>query len=303
VHTYRFIDLGIASEIRLPGLLDAPRAAAPEILVQVGEVPAELPGPTSAGPSWQIAGDTVLLTVPGVGRFLLTRGREVTAEPAPGLTADDLSALIAETVLAILMQQRGEFALSASAVAVNGRAVLFCGPSGAGKSTIAALLGKAGYPVLADDLCAIDASGEAPLLRPDGCAPRLWEEAARALRVAVGAAVRPGLRKHLVGTAADAPARRLTVAAVYRLADSARPCAVQPLRGGAAVQALTESVLRPQLTAPLGLGATAFEAAVRTSRAASVAILSRRRDLVAAAGALDTLRGHWRALGLSERDQ
>lgn len=46
--------------------------------------------------------------------------------------------------------------LHAGAVVVDGRAVALCGRSGSGKTTLTAALGAAGYPMLADEVCALD---------------------------------------------------------------------------------------------------------------------------------------------------
>jgi hypothetical protein len=52
VQFYRVSGLSVASEIDLRGLI----AAAPQVTIRRGEVPRELPEPTAASPTWQIAG-------------------------------------------------------------------------------------------------------------------------------------------------------------------------------------------------------------------------------------------------------
>jgi energy-coupling factor transporter ATP-binding protein EcfA2 len=46
--------------------------------------------------------------------------------------------------------------LHAGAVVVDGCAIALCGRSGSGKTTLTAALGAAGYPMLADEVCALD---------------------------------------------------------------------------------------------------------------------------------------------------
>ena len=95
--------------------------------------------------------------------------------------------------------------LHASAVHVNGKAVLFCGPSGAGKSTLAAALAQRGYPLVTDDLCAITlAPGAPPMVHPDGRQLKLWAQAIERLDLAErrGAPVRNRLEKFYVEPAA-----------------------------------------------------------------------------------------------------
>src|SRR6185437_15564144 len=60
------------------------------------------------------------------------------------------------SLFAVLCHQRGLLPLHASAVATGEGAIAFLGSSGAGKSSLAAFLARAGYRVLADDICVID---------------------------------------------------------------------------------------------------------------------------------------------------
>ena len=130
MHSYRVAGLAVASEIELPGAIPARHVSAPAVTVRVAPVPTGLEDATKRGVTWQIAGDRFLFQVAGVARFLLSGGREILFEPASGVAASDISIFLIGTVLDLL-HQRGEIVLHASAVQVNGKAVLFCGASGA----------------------------------------------------------------------------------------------------------------------------------------------------------------------------
>ncbi|HWA54220.1 MAG TPA: hypothetical protein VG816_08620, partial [Solirubrobacterales bacterium] len=61
---------------------------------------------------------------------------------------------------------RGDLVLHASAVEVDGRAVIFCGPTQRGKSTLARALGEGGYRLLGEDGVAIELGGDGPTAFP-----------------------------------------------------------------------------------------------------------------------------------------
>lgn len=63
------------------------------------------------------------------------------------------------TLAGLVLAWRGSLAFHASAVVVDGRAVLIAGRGGAGKSTLAAGLAVLGGTFIADDLVAVDRSG------------------------------------------------------------------------------------------------------------------------------------------------
>ncbi len=96
-----------------------------------------------------------LIDIEGFGRYSLSTDgsiislRELTAPPAPDL----LEECTLGAPLLVGLALRGCWFLHASAVVVDGRAIVFAGPSGAGKSTLAARLDReAGCRRIADDL-------------------------------------------------------------------------------------------------------------------------------------------------------
>ena len=116
--------LVVASEIDLPWRpTDA--AAAPDVTIRQGETPTDLSGAVEIGPTWRIAGDQFLLHIPGIARFLLTGGREITFEIEDGAAPEDVAVFIMGTVFGILLHQRQQIVLHASAVRVGDKAVCF----------------------------------------------------------------------------------------------------------------------------------------------------------------------------------
>jgi hypothetical protein len=99
--------------------------------------------------------------------------------PAPATVADVVSYLTGP-VLGIVLRIRGVVALHASAIEVNGRAVLLGGAACSGKSTSAAALAGRGFKVITEDIAALSIAGETRVLA--GCAEvSLRPDAAAAL--------------------------------------------------------------------------------------------------------------------------
>jgi len=71
--------------------------------------------------------------------------------PRGRVTGATLRHLLLDQALPLALASRGALVVHASAVSVEGRAVLFAGRAGAGKSTLAALLAREGATILADD--------------------------------------------------------------------------------------------------------------------------------------------------------
>jgi hypothetical protein len=96
------------------------------------------------------------------GEFALSSDlSRVEVRAHPGGDAALLPVLASATMSAFLLSLRGATTLHASAVAVDGRALVFVGESGQGKSTLAALMCGAGAGLITDDLLVVS-GGPAP---------------------------------------------------------------------------------------------------------------------------------------------
>ena len=90
------------------------------------------------------------------GLFLMEQGKRIVVSPQPGADEKKVRLFILGTCMAVIMMQRGILPLHGSAVVIDGWAYAFVGHSGAGKSTLSAALASRGYPLLTDDVVALD---------------------------------------------------------------------------------------------------------------------------------------------------
>jgi hypothetical protein len=304
VQFYRISGLSVASEIELPGLIAGAAERAPQVTIKRGPVPESLPAPAASGPTWQITGTQFLLRIPDIARFLLNDGSEIVVAPESAEGAADIPIFILGTVFGILLHQREQIVLHASAVRVNGRAVLFCGSSGAGKSTLAAALAQRGCPLVTDDLCTLTADGSTPpLVHPDGRQLKLWAQAIDRLDLAQqrGERVRQSLEKFYVepGEFFTEP---LALGAVYALRE-ARPPHKPGIERPNVVDAallLRRNAYRPLLVRRMDQKANYFHAATVIANAAGIFHLTRALDFAKIPEVIAGLEAHWRELRLME---
>ena len=93
-----------------------------------------------------------ILRVDGVATFAVEDGTCVRFEPAAGAAPGRISMWLHGTVAALILVQRGTFALHASVVEIGGHGVALTGPRRAGKSTAALRLAQRGHPLVTDDV-------------------------------------------------------------------------------------------------------------------------------------------------------
>jgi hypothetical protein len=305
MHAYRVCGLTVRSEIDLPGLIAIPPSeTAPDVTIRKAAVPAELEGATDHGPTWQIAGDRFLFQIPGVARFLLTAGRDIAFEADAGTPEHDVAIFIIGTVFGILLHQRDHIVLHASAVRVNGKAVLFCGASGAGKSTIAAALGRRGYDFVSDDVSAITLTpAGVPMVQPDGRQLKLWAHSIEQLELAGarGLPVRNRLEKFYVEPS-KAFAQALPMGAVYALRET-RPPQHDGIERPNIVDAalvIRRNAYRPRMVVAMQQKAQYFQSAVNIAAKAGVFFFTRPLDFARVDDGIAQLEAHWRQIGLLE---
>ena len=162
-------------------------------------------------------------------------GGVVEALPEPGVAATSIEHRLVSVIVPLLLAERGDLVIHASAVDTDAGAVLFAGPSGRGKSTTVAALARAGLPTLAEDGLVVEVGGDGPLA---------WA-GARGIRLkgpgeAAGTAA-PDYPAGLAETS-GAPADGRPVAGVLALAPRGDSLALDPLSPGEAAAALGPSL-------------------------------------------------------------
>lgn len=302
---YRICGLSVGADLELPGLLGlAEQVATPDVVVRSGPVPATLDDASYTGPTWQIAGKHFLLSIPDVARFLLKEGREIVYELEAGGDISDVPIFVLGTAFGILLHQRDQIVLHASAVRVNGKAVLFCGHSGAGKSTLAAALAQHGYPLMNDDVCAITLVNGTPTVQSDGRQLKLWEQAIERLTLADrrGDRVRTRLEKFYVEPR-EVSSDPLPIGAVYALRETRPPHTTGIERPNVVDSALLlrRNAYRPLIVRRFEQKASYFHAAAAMANSAGIYYLTRELNFAKMPDVIAMLEQHWDKSGLTEK--
>ncbi len=90
--------------------------------------------------------------------YLYQPGQGITIERPHGADPDEEILWLNGSVYAGVACLNGFLPFHASAIAYQGRVIAFTGPGGAGKSTLAAGLGRLGFPLFCDDTLLVDLS-------------------------------------------------------------------------------------------------------------------------------------------------
>jgi hypothetical protein len=293
---YSVFGLVIASEIELAELEPAGPDSAPDAVVRRG--PVALP---DADPGYSAASDGTLLTIPRVGRYLISGGREIVVDPAPGASERNVRLFLLGSAFGALLHQRGLLPLHANAIEIDGRAFAFCGHSGAGKSTMAAWFHDRGHRILADDVCVIGFEDGRALAFPGIPRLRLWREALEASGRETGAFARSfdDLDKYDVPTDRRGPARPLPLGAIYllrKLDEGGPPAEIERLVGVDAVETLVSNTYRGAYLRTIGRTGEHLAACLRIARAVPVFRAERAWGFERFEAQASRLEAHARAL-------
>lgn len=156
------------SMLELPGLSHAYSSQLPDVMIRLEQIPHHLPDVYARGEHFEIAPNDCLLIVPGIGRYRITSGYEITIEPAPNSSPDEVRAVIYSAALGVLFHQRELVPIHASAIVVGQGCLAFAGPSHAGKSTLVSYLMDKGFRLVTDDVCLLSDALDQHLLAYPG---------------------------------------------------------------------------------------------------------------------------------------
>lgn len=159
-----------------------------------------------------------MIDAPHHGRFLVrSGGEEVLFTPRAGNRTGALGVLLGQ-VLPLAATLRGLEILHAGAVAIDGRAAVFCATAGSGKSNLIARLVAAGAALVADDAVAIRTPPCGPPIAHAGPGTiHLLPEDAALLAAHDRLSEVPGFRTSKMVLAAESSAAAMEIAAVYLL--------------------------------------------------------------------------------------
>jgi hypothetical protein len=169
---YHAFGLNIASELELPGILKGTDNDA-DVNISLGKI---MIPTTQDNPNYHVDQSSVYLWWDDIGRVKISNGNEIIVD----LINEDENEMIPfllGPVMALILHQRGFLVLHGSSVKINNTAIAFLGHRGFGKSTTAINLYKKGYPLVADDILAIDFNENGnPMVYPGYLHMRLSDE-------------------------------------------------------------------------------------------------------------------------------
>lgn len=155
--TYCAYGLGIQSDLHLPEFIPAKVDHDVTIHVDYDRAPddcvsAEM---TKQSIAVKLSHGEVAVYVKDSGVFLVQNGTEIVVIPASSASEQQIREALLGKVMGILLHQRLQLVLQASAVNINGGAVLFLGKSSQGKSAMAAALQAQGWDLMTDQMAAV----------------------------------------------------------------------------------------------------------------------------------------------------
>ena len=172
----------------LPDPAHQPQQVHNGIALQIHPARVQLPLPIATtqqwarvdGSPWMQRYDThpdTYLRLPGLGDFTINaRGTSVEAWPTPALDHNACQQLYLNNVMPMALSRQGKLVLHASAVEVDGSAIVFIGVSGRGKSTMASHFASAGHTLIVDDGLVVEPHEGVLMAMPGERSVRVWPD-------------------------------------------------------------------------------------------------------------------------------
>jgi hypothetical protein len=191
-------------------------------------------------------GDRLVAEWPGIARLTCGRdGSAPTLVPAAGLSRRAVNQLRAGAVNALLRDLAGQLALHASAVAIDGRAVIFLGENGAGKSTAAAeMCLRHRAELLADDVALVEIGPAGVNVLPSEANHWLTRESCIAIGAAQSRTRAIGDKRRLRSSSIARGPCPLALVVALSFSPTLTRAALVPSRGGDAARLLFAAATR-----------------------------------------------------------
>ncbi|NOZ06697.1 MAG: dephospho-CoA kinase [Chloroflexi bacterium] len=177
-----------------------PTTGATDVHIYEGAAPPALDSPNLRKIFYQANKNRWLMTAEHIAgaRFLVREGREIVVERTSADHDDVLRLFLLGSCMGALLFQRGTVPLHGTAVATKRGAVVIAGGIGAGKSTLALTLHQRGYPILADDISAVNRRTDGtPVIESGFPRLKLWADTCRRFAIETDdlPRIRPELEK------------------------------------------------------------------------------------------------------------
>lgn len=249
---YRAYGLAISSDTELPSLT-AMGSAPFDLFIEAGSVSSKgLDYPDTVKPLSQMNQDSLWFDVPGIARFLVHGGKRITFDPYPNASTDSIQSYLLGSCLAAIFYQRQQLVFRGACVGADVKScVALLGGCVVGKSTVAAMLNRKGYPLLADDICTVSSD---LMVKPGLSHLKLWRNTFAQLGIAPESLkrVRSEIEKYVLPVehcVSDSP---LKVQAMYILTThNIDKVVLEEVTGFAKFQALTGMNYRSQFVGKL----------------------------------------------------
>ena len=175
-YLYKAFGLVIESVLMFPELITVTEEAV-DVQVVYNKVPYFEKELNTKEDWFVVDSDELCFVIDKVARFRVSKGNLIEIDRFLEADDDNVRLFILGSAIGGLLHQRGILPIHASAVEINGKAVLFSADSGFGKSTTCLGLQNLGYSVIADDICAIQLNqlGE-PVVFPGYPQLKLWQD-------------------------------------------------------------------------------------------------------------------------------
>ncbi len=218
---YTAFGLNIRSPIFFPELcLASTPIQKPDVTIDYAEnLDNGLDAPSAIHPYWQAKENSFWLKIKDVATFLISDGCHIRIQPEQNIDLASVRLFVLGSCMGALLMQRDYFVLHGNAIQIGDACISIVGDSGAGKSTLCGAFFKKGYPILADDVCAIDATLK---VYPSFPQIKLWQDSATHLSIDTEhlRRVRPKIDKFAIPLREQYQTQALPIRAIYFLTAS-----------------------------------------------------------------------------------